>query len=83
MQRHDDFREIFGSEAGKRVLSHMRSELWAGAPTFVRGDPHLSAFQEGERSVLLLIEHMLAEQSEEQIRAALESSLGPDHDDVD
>lgn len=49
----------FGSEDGRTVLDDLRLRFHMNTPTFVAGDPHESAFLEGQRSVVLTIERMI------------------------
>jgi hypothetical protein len=54
--RYADFRQLFlGSEQGQRVLQQIVvwSNLWR--PSFVKGDPGLTAFHDGQRNLGLTI----------------------------
>ena len=52
----DDFRFVFGSEEGKRVLSHICRECGVLRPSFVPGEAlENAAFNEGMRNVALMI----------------------------
>lgn len=52
----DDFRLVFGSEEGKRVLSHICRECGVLRPSFVPGEAlENAAFNEGMRNVALMI----------------------------
>ena len=53
------YRLVFGSDDGKTVIDDLRARFHANSPTFVAGDPHESAFLEGQRSVVLTIERMI------------------------
>lgn len=54
------YRLIFGGEDGAIVLEDLRARFHIDSPTFVAGDPHESAFLEGQRSVVLTIQHMVS-----------------------
>ena len=53
------YRFVFGSDDGKTVMDDLRARFHMSTPTFVAGDPHESAFLEGQRSVVLTIERMI------------------------
>ena len=51
--RDEDFQEVFRGEAGERVLRHLMDTYGIWQSTIVPGDPMSSAFNEGQRSVVL------------------------------
>ena len=51
----DDYEAVFKSPAGAAVLRHMSRKFNLSTPTFTNGDSHLTAFREGQRSVVLTI----------------------------
>lgn len=51
---------VFNSEDGETVLDDMAARFHAHTPTFVAGDPHESAYLEGQRSVVLSILNMIS-----------------------
>ncbi len=52
----DDFKFIFSSEEGKRVLSHICRECGVLRPSFIPGEAlENTAFNEGMRNVALMI----------------------------
>ena len=52
----DDFKFVFGSEEGKRVLSHICRECGVLRPSYIPGEPlENAAFNEGMRNVALMI----------------------------
>ena len=52
----EDFKTVFGSEQGKRVLSHICRECGVLRPSFVPGEAlENTAFNEGMRNVALMI----------------------------
>lgn len=55
------YRRTFNTEDGEQVLSDLKKRFAFETTTFVSGDPHQSAFQEGQRAAILLIVSMLAE----------------------
>ena len=61
----DDFKFIFSSEEGKRVLSHICRECGVLRPSFVPGEAlENTAFNEGIRNVALMILTALDESPE-------------------
>ncbi len=55
------YRRTFNTEDGEQVLSDLKKRFAFETTTFVSGDPHQSAFQEGQRAAILLIVSMLTE----------------------
>ena len=53
------YRHVFSTEDGKIVLRHLMRSCFMVAPTFVAGDPHQSAMNEGSRRVVLSILKLL------------------------
>ncbi len=53
------YRQVFTSEEGVAVLQDLEKRFHLEATTFERGDPHYSAFLEGQRSVMLTIKGMI------------------------
>ena len=53
------YRQVFTSEEGAAVLQDLEKRFHLEATTFERGDPHYSAFLEGQRSVMLTIKGMM------------------------
>tara|TARA_R110000868_G_scaffold86473_3_gene242557 strand:- start:972 stop:1214 length:243 start_codon:yes stop_codon:yes gene_type:complete len=52
----EDFKAVFSSEQGKRVLSHICRECGVLRPSFVPGEAlENTAFNEGMRNVALMI----------------------------
>lgn len=54
-----DYRETFGTEAGKRVLYDLMTVSNMLSPSFVAGDPCLTAYNEGGRQQVLRILNIL------------------------
>ncbi len=69
------YREVFGTPQGRRVLSDLYYECFAGRTTLVvvrgRADPIRSAFFEGKRSIWNRIQRKL-KMDDEAVEAALE-----------
>ena len=59
-----NYRFIFNTEEGKRVLSDLEKRCHYHATTNIKGDSHESAYMEGQRSVLLFIKSMLQNDNE-------------------
>jgi predicted ATP-dependent serine protease len=59
-RKHEDelFKEVFKGEAGKELIAHM-SHVFHVFKTNQTPDPYVSAFQEGQRSVVIKIMEML------------------------
>ena len=55
------YRRTFNTDDGQQVLADMKSRFSFEASTFVPGDPHYSAFKEGQRDAVLLVIRMLSE----------------------
>ena len=49
------YRQVFNSAEGLVVLDDLKKRFNLNATTFERGDPHYSAYLEGQRSVVLSI----------------------------
>ena len=60
------YRRTFNTDDGQKVLDDLMRRFSFGATTFVSGDPHTSAFNEGQRAAVLLIARMLSEEKERQ-----------------
>jgi hypothetical protein len=56
------YRRTFNSEDGEQVLKDLKARFSFETSTFVPGDPHQSAFREGQRDAVLLIVRMLSEE---------------------
>ena len=58
-QLQTDFKTVFNSDEGKRVLADLEKRCHFLTTTNIKGDSHESAYMEGQRSVLLFIKQML------------------------
>ena len=56
------YTDIFGSTAGKKVLSDLEARCNWRAASYVAGDANATAFEEGKRAVLLHIYNMMNEE---------------------
>ena len=63
-QLNIDYKMVFKSEAGERVLSDLEKRCSFHTTTHIKGDSHESAFLEGTRSVVLFINNMLNKKGE-------------------
>lgn len=52
---HASYQRLFSGPDGKAVLGHLAKTFHVTRPTFVRGDPHMTSYSEGQRSVVLAI----------------------------
>lgn len=57
------YRNIFRGPDGLNVLDDLQARL--GGKSHTPGDPYETAFKEGRRDVLLLIQHMLQKERED------------------
>ena len=55
LQLQEDFRDVFGTKAGERVLRHLMTQFCVFTSTHMTGDSHESDWREGERHVVLYI----------------------------
>ena len=55
----EDYKIIFGSEEGQRVLEDISIRCHERTTTFSKENSHETAFLEGQRSILLFIKAML------------------------
>jgi hypothetical protein len=55
------YRQVFNSVEGQQILQDLQRRYHINATTFERGDPHYSAFLEGQREVVLTIMRMVKE----------------------
>ena len=60
----EDYQFTFSSEEGKQVLSDLEKRSHYHTSTNVKGDSHESAYQEGQRSILLFIKQMLQKEKD-------------------
>ena len=58
-QLQEDYKFVFNSEEGKRVLEDLNKRCHIYNTTHVKGDSHESAFYEGQRSLVVFIENIL------------------------
>ena len=58
-QLKDDYKFIFNSEEGKRVLEDISIRCHERTTTFNKDNSHETAFLEGQRSILLFLKAML------------------------
>ena len=54
-----DYKTVFSSESGERVLEDLKKRCSFYSTTNVKGDSHESAFLEGQRAAVLFIQSML------------------------
>ena len=59
LQLIKDYKIVFGSEEGKRILDDLKKRRHFYNTTHVKGDSHESAFYEGQRSILVFVENIL------------------------
>lgn len=54
-----EYKLVFGSDEGKRVLEDLKRRCHYYTSTNVKGDSHDSAFLEGQRAAVLFIDNVL------------------------
>ena len=58
-QLKKDYKIVFGSDEGKRVLEDISIRCHESSTTFSKDNSHETAFLEGQRSIALFIKAML------------------------
>ena len=58
-QLRKDYKIVFGSDEGKRVLNDISIRCHESSTTFSKDNSHETAFLEGQRSISLFIKAML------------------------
>lgn len=53
-----DYRDFVASDAGQRIMRDLAQYCRVGHTSFVAGDPHQTAFNEGARDVFLHVAEM-------------------------
>ena len=79
-----DYQRTFETAHGKRVLRRMMKECMFQIPSYVPGDSHGTAFNEGKRAAVLEIIDRLKwdlRQLEEELRKQEEAVVGEDYID--
>ena len=59
-----DYKQVFSTQAGKRVLADMMSSHYMFTATFAPQDPHMTSIREGERNVILRLLSILKKDPE-------------------
>ena len=54
-----DYKFIFNTEEGKRILDDLKKRCHFHSTTHVKGDRHESAFYEGQRSMVVFMENLI------------------------
>ena len=54
-----DYKFIFNTEEGKRILDDLKKRCQFHSTTHVKGDSHESAFYEGQRSMVVFMENLI------------------------
>ena len=58
-QLREDYKTVFGTDEGKRVLNDIAIICHESSTTFSKDNSHETAFLEGQRSMLLFIKAIL------------------------
>ena len=58
-QLRKDYKIVFGSDEGKRVLEDISIRCHESSTTFSKDNSHETAFLEGQRSILLFLKAMI------------------------
>jgi hypothetical protein len=56
------YKDIFGDNAGKKVLSDLEARCNWRSTSYVAGDANATAYEEGKRAVILHIYNMMKEE---------------------
>lgn len=72
------YKEAFRTAAGKAVLKDLEQFCHANNVTYVIGDPHHTAFNEGMRRVYLRIQSFINNKEEVQNGETIQSSFSSD-----
>ena len=67
LMRRKDFKDVFGTVAGKRVLKDLYNFCGANEQIHTNGDPYTTAFKAGKHRVMQHISSIL-NQSDDEIR---------------
>lgn len=59
------YKRVLESKEGKEVYEDLKKRFFYATTTFSQ-DPHEIAYNEGQRTVMLFLEHMISDQSERQ-----------------
>ena len=59
----EDYKIVFGSDQGKKVLQDLKKRCHFYTTTHVQGDSHESAFFEGQRSIIVFVENFINQKS--------------------
>ncbi len=73
-----DYKTVFKSEEGRRVLWDLMKQASMISTSYVQGDPHSTSFNEGTRSVCL---HILKKISTDVEKLEQRISEGEQHDE--
>lgn len=74
IDRHENYIACFETPAGQKVLEDLSKNCNLCGTTFVAGDPHSSAFKEGQRSVVVYICKQIGKDTTELIKQIEEQS---------
>jgi len=69
---HQDYQTVFSTPQGRRVLSDLVRTANVDRSTYVTGDSHQTAFNEGKRAIVMRILNRLHVSPEEVIRISKE-----------
>lgn len=64
-QLQQDYRHVFSSDEGKRVLEDLKLRGFFYSSTFTPGDPHGTTWNEGQRAIVLTIISMIEQPFDE------------------
>ena len=59
----EDYKIVFGSDQGKKVLQDLKKRCHFYTTTHVQGDSHESAYYEGQRSIIVFVENLINQKS--------------------
>lgn len=70
---HQSYQTVFNTPDGERVLHHLMKTANVTKPSFVPGDPHQTAFNEGARHLALSILKFVKRDHDAMLRAIEEA----------
>jgi hypothetical protein len=80
--RTRDYREVFGGEAGERVLRDLLRNCGVLETSMEAGDPHMTAWRDGRRSVALEIMEVLRYEETQLVQLARERGVSTEQENA-
>lgn len=80
-QIHESYQKVFGTPDGQRVLRHLMKVGNVLTSSFAPGDPHVTAFKEGQRHIVLSMLRFVNKDHDELVKA-MEQELQKANEDI-